>query len=73
MEDIEINNEKIGAILIMINALVKDIKSVTLGEATITLVTKKNEVYSFCISELIKKLTYELYEEGSKHGRSTND
>lgn len=61
-----IGSKTIGAIVNLINALYKDVKSITVGENTILLVTKNDVVYSFWITELIDSLVYVLNKSGEK-------
>ena len=60
--DISVNGKSIGAAVMLINAIYKHVKNVTIGENTILLTTNDNRAYSFWLTELIEDLAVTLRE-----------
>lgn len=62
--DISVNGKAIGAAVMLINALYKCVKNITIGENTILVTTKDNRTYSYWQTELIKDLANALRAAG---------
>ena len=60
--DNSVTGKTIGAAVMLINALYKHVKNVTIGENTILITTNGNRTYSFCTTELIEDLAVTLRE-----------